>query len=59
MELNELSIHLASFETEGVSFESLLRAYEGVHDVLEVFVDGDDELPIYVTHTEAKLLCIS
>lgn len=59
MELNELSIKLASFETEGVSFESFLIANEGEQDVLQVIVDGNDELPIFVTQTEEQLLCIS
>ncbi len=59
MELNELSIKLASFETEGVSFESFLITNEGEQDVLQVIVDGNDELPIFVTQTEEQLLCIS
>lgn len=59
MELNELSIKLASFETEGVSFESFLIANQGEQDVLQVIVDGNDELPIFVTQTEEQLLCIS
>jgi len=59
MELNELSIKLACFETEGVSFESFLIANEGEQDVLQVIVDGNDELPIFVTQTEEQLLCIS
>ena len=59
MELNELSIKLAAFETEGVSFESFVIANEGEQDVLQVIVDGNDELPIFVTQTEEQLLCIS
>ncbi|WP_404341593.1 YjfI family protein [Pseudoalteromonas mariniglutinosa] len=59
MELNELSIKLASFETEGVSFESFLIANPGEQDVLQVIVDGNDELPIFVTQTQEQLLCIS
>ncbi|MGO2012747.1 MAG: YjfI family protein [Pseudoalteromonas sp.] len=59
MELNELSIKLASFETEGVSFESFLIANPGEQDVLQVIVEGNDELPIFVTQTQEQLLCIS
>ncbi|AUJ70893.1 MULTISPECIES: DUF2170 family protein [Pseudoalteromonas] len=59
MELNELSIKLASFETEGANFESFLIANEGEQDVLQVIVDGNDELPIFVTQTEEQLVCIS
>lgn len=46
MELNELSIKLASFETEGANFESFLIANPGEQDVLQVIVDENDELPI-------------
>ncbi|BBN83071.1 hypothetical protein PA25_30560 [Pseudoalteromonas sp. A25] len=59
MELDELSIKLASFETEGVGFESFMIANPGEQDVLQVIVDGNDELPIFVTKTEEQLLCIS
>lgn len=59
MELNELSIKLASFETEGAKFESFLIANPGEQDVLQVIVDGNDELPIFVTQTQEQLLCIS
>ena len=59
MELNELSIKLASFETEGAQFESFVIANEGEQDVLQVIVDGNDELPIFVTQTEEQLVCIS
>jgi len=59
MELNELSIKLATFEVEGVSFESFLIASEDAQEVLQVIVDGNDELPIFVTQTDEQLLCIS
>lgn len=59
MDLNELSIKLASFETEGANFESFLIANNGEQEVLQVIVDGNDELPIFVTQTEEQLLCIS
>ena len=59
MELNELSIKLASFETEGANCESFLIANPGEQDVLQVIVDGNDELPIFVTQTQEQLLCIS
>jgi hypothetical protein len=59
MELNELSIKLATLEVEGVSFESFLIASEDEQEVLQVIVDGNDELPIFVTQTDEQLLCIS
>lgn len=59
MELNELSIKLASLETEGVNFESFLINNDGEQEVLQVIVDGNDELPIFVTRTDEQILCIS
>ncbi|OHU86082.1 MULTISPECIES: DUF2170 family protein [Pseudoalteromonas] len=59
MELDELSIKLAAFETEGVGFESFMIANPEQQDVLQVIVDGNDELPIFVTQTQEQLLCIS
>ena len=57
MDLQELSIKLASHEHEGTGFESLLIS--GDQDVLQVVVEGFDELPIFVTVTEEQMLCIS
>ena len=45
MDLNELSIKLASIEAEGANFESFFIANENEQDVLQVIVDGNDELP--------------
>jgi hypothetical protein len=59
MDLNELSIKLASIEAEGANFESFFIANEDEQDVLQVIVDGNDELPIFVTQTEEQLVCIS
>ncbi|KID56200.1 hypothetical protein N473_02715 [Pseudoalteromonas luteoviolacea CPMOR-1] len=57
MELNELSLKLSQYETEGASFESFFINNVG-QDVLQVIVDGNDELPIFVTRTEEQILCI-
>lgn len=59
MELNELSIKLATYETEGVDFESILISEQNDQEVLQVIVDGNDELPIFVTQTDEQMLCIS
>lgn len=58
MELNELSIKLAADNTEGVSFESFLINNQDTQDVLQVIVDGNDELPIFVTQTAEQMLAI-
>ncbi|KZN52719.1 YjfI family protein [Pseudoalteromonas luteoviolacea] len=57
MELNELSIKLSQYETEGASFESFFINNVG-QEVLQIIVDGNDELPIFVTRTEEQILCI-
>ena len=57
MDLQELSIKLAEHEHEGMGFESFLIT--GDQDVLQVTVEGTEELPIFVTVTEEQMLCIS
>ena len=57
MDLQELSIKLADHEHEGMGFESFLIT--GEQDVLQVSVEGTEELPIFVTVTEEQMLCIS
>lgn len=57
MDLQELSIKLASHDHEGMGFEPLLIS--GEQDVLQVIVEGFDEMPIFVTVTEEQMLCIS
>ncbi|MFT4924054.1 MAG: hypothetical protein ACI8WB_000132 [Phenylobacterium sp.] len=57
MDLQELSIKLADHQREGMGFESFLIA--GEQDVLQVVVEGFDEMPIFVTITEEQMLCIS
>jgi uncharacterized protein YjfI (DUF2170 family) len=57
MDLQELSIKLASHDHEGMGFESFLIS--GDQDVLQVVVEGFDELPIFVTVTDEQMLCIS
>ena len=57
MDLQELSIKLASHDHEGMGFESFLIT--GEQDVLQVTVEGTQELPIFVTVTQEQMLCIS
>ena len=57
MDLQELSIKLADHQHEGSGFESFLIT--GEQDVLQVVVEGFDELPIFVTVTDEQMLCIS
>lgn len=57
MDLQELSIKLAEHDHEGMGFESFLIT--GDQDVLQVTVEGTEELPIFVTVTDEQMLCIS
>lgn len=57
MDLQELSIKLAEHDHEGMGFESYM--IPGEQPVLQVVVEGFDELPIFVTITEEQMLCIS
>jgi uncharacterized protein YjfI (DUF2170 family) len=57
MDLQELSIKLADHQQEGNGFESFLIS--GEQDVLQVVVEGFDEMPIFVTVTDEQMLCIS
>ena len=57
MDLQELSIKLADHQHEGAGFESFMIS--GDQDVLQVVVEGFDELPIFVTVTDEQMLCIS
>ncbi|MBT5230106.1 MAG: DUF2170 family protein [Methylococcales bacterium] len=55
MDLQALSIKLANHDQEGMTFESIFIT----DDVLQVVVDQNEELPIYVTATEEQMLCIT
>lgn len=57
MDLKALSIKLAETEIEGSRFESLVIS--GEQDVLQVIVEDNSELPIFVTRTDEQILCIS
>lgn len=57
MDLNELALQLSKQEADGASFESFFINRTG-QDVLQVIVDGNDELPIFVTQTDEQVLCI-
>ena len=57
MDLNELALQLSKQEADGASFESFFINRTG-QDVLQVIVDDNDELPIFVTQTDEQVLCI-
>ncbi|WP_054980181.1 DUF2170 family protein [Pseudoalteromonas sp. P1-9] len=57
MDLNELSIQLAVASSKSNEFESFIISSNS-QDVLQVIVDGNDELPIFVTRTDEQVLCI-
>jgi hypothetical protein len=55
MDLQALSIKLATHDQEGNTFESIFIT----DDVLQIIIDSNEELPIYVTATEEQMLCIT
>ena len=57
MDLQELSYQLAEHQHEGTGFESFLIT--GEQNVLQVVVEGFDEMPIFITVTDEQMLCIS
>ncbi|MEM9101581.1 MAG: DUF2170 family protein [Pseudomonadota bacterium] len=56
MDLQEIAIKLSEHNQEGASFEAIIL--NGEQAVLQVVVEGFDELPIYVTMTEEQILCM-
>ncbi len=56
MDLNELSIQLAAASSKSNEFESFIISSNS-QDILQVIVDGNDELPIFVTRTDEQVLC--
>ncbi len=55
--LQELSSQISNFEYKGHQFSCL--TIEGEYNVLRVEVSDLEEMPIFLTITEAQILCIS
>ncbi len=61
MSLKDLAIQLNSIVKDGFAFDVLPIQENGNGDitVLQVVVEGFDELPIFVTATEEQILCVT
>lgn len=61
MELKELAIQLSGYVQDGFKLDVLPIQDNGDGEitVLQVIVEGFDELPIYVTATEEQILCVT
>ncbi len=61
MSLKDLAIQLSQHVQEGFSFDVLPIQDNGEGDinVLQIIVNGYDELPIYITQTDEQILCIT
>ncbi|ODS24592.1 hypothetical protein AB835_03150 [Candidatus Endobugula sertula] len=57
MNLQDLSLHFSDFNLEGYSFDCQLIA--GEVDVLQVMIEGFEEVPIYISTTDTQILCIA
>ncbi len=61
MSLKELAIKLNGFVQDGFALDVLPMQEngEGEITVLQVTVEGFDELPVYVTATDEQILCVT
>jgi uncharacterized protein len=57
MDLQQIALNLSSMTQDGERFDCLL--IPGEQEVLQVDVEGYEELPIYITITEEQILCIA
>ena len=61
MELKELAIQLSGYVQDGFKLDVLpiQENGDGEITVLQVIVEGFDELPIFVTATDEQILCVT
>ncbi len=57
MNLQDLSLHFSSLRLEGYQFECQIIPSEV--DVLQVVIEGFEELPVYISATDTQVLCIT
>ncbi len=61
MELKELAIQLSGYVQDGFKLDVLpiQESGDGKISVLQVIVEGFDELPIFITATDEQVLCVT
>lgn len=57
MNLQDLGLHFADGSLEGYKFECQL--VPGEVEVLQVVIEGFEEIPIYISATDTQILCIT
>ena len=57
MNIQDLALNFSNLNLEGYSFEC--QVIPGEVEVLQVVLEGFEELPIYISSTDAQILCIS
>ena len=57
MQTQDLSLHFSNLTFEGYGFKC--QIIQGEVDVLQVVVEGFEELPVYLSITDNQILCIS
>ncbi len=57
MNLQDLGLHFTDVNLEGYKFECQL--IPGDVEVLQVVIDGFEELPVYISATDSQIICIS
>ena len=57
MNLQDLTLHFSDFNLEGYKFDCQLIS--GEVDVLQIMVEGFEEIPIYISATDTQILCIA
>ena len=57
MNLQDLSLHFSSLNIEGYKFDC--QFIPGEVEVLQVVIEGFEEIPVYISATDTQILCIS
>lgn len=57
MNLQDLNLHFSDFNLEGYKFDCQLISDEV--DVLQITIEGFEEIPIYISATDTQILCIA
>lgn len=57
MNLQDLGLHFSDVSLEGYKFEC--QIISGEVDVLQIIIEGFDEIPIYISATDTQILCIA
>lgn len=57
MNLQDLGLHFSDVSLEGYKFECQL--IPGDVEVLQVVIEGFEEIPVYISATDSQILCIA